>query len=415
MGKTRVARGAARLFETSENGSAAAPERTTSNVPRPGVETPPRSSKAAAGKGPRVPNAIDFWRGFALVTIFINHIPGNAFEYYTYSHYGLSDAAELFVFLAGWSIGLAVNGRAGNPEPAVMTWLRLHNRAVAVYRAHITIISLALAMLAGTALVLENPLILEWHNAGAFFADPVRTMSGIALLTHQLGFFNILPLYVMLLLAAPAFVLLARYSRLATLAASFGLYALSLVFEWNMPSWPAEGAWFFDPFCWQLLFVLGFLLQGWNSESAAVRIWAVRLIPLAILVVFTGIVLMVGDIWPDPLSVPWPRLVFTFDKTYLSPGRLVHFFAVLITFRGLYGLIAPWAGPLVRFLSELGRNSLAVFSMGSLLSLGAQFIRFQTGGGLFVDVLVVGCGLFLLGFTAWFVEWRSRKPKPDPT
>ena len=49
----------------------------------------------------RDPNAIDFWRGFALVTIFINHIPGNTFERYTFSQYGISDAAELFVFLAG--------------------------------------------------------------------------------------------------------------------------------------------------------------------------------------------------------------------------------------------------------------------------------------------------------------------------
>ncbi len=378
------------------------------------AEPKPRPAKSSALSGARAPNAIDFWRGFALVTIFINHIPGNTFEYYTYSHYGLSDAAELFVFLAGWSVGLATTGRSGIPEPALTTWLRLHSRAIAVYRAQITVISLALAMLAGTALVLENPLILEWHNAGVFFADPIRTMIGISLLTHQLGYFNILPLYVMLLIAAPAFVLFSRVSRMATLVLSFGLYVASLVFEWNMPSWPGEGAWFFDPFCWQLLFVLGFLLQGWNRESPVLQIWSTRLIPLGIALVIAGIVISVKDLSPDPLTVPWPRLIFTFDKTYLSPGRLVHFFGVLITFKVLYVLIAPRAAPLARFLSGLGRNSLAVFSMGSLLSLAAQFVRFQTGGGLFVDVLVVGCGLFFMGFTAWFVEWRSRKPKPVP-
>ena len=63
----------------------------------------------------REPNAIDFWRGLALVTIFINHVPGNTFERYTYSQYGISDAAELFVFLAGWSIGIATRGRDGAP------------------------------------------------------------------------------------------------------------------------------------------------------------------------------------------------------------------------------------------------------------------------------------------------------------
>jgi hypothetical protein len=52
----------------------------------------------------RVPNEIDFWRGFALVTIFINHVPGLYFERLTYHNVSLSDSAELFMFLAGcWS------------------------------------------------------------------------------------------------------------------------------------------------------------------------------------------------------------------------------------------------------------------------------------------------------------------------
>ena len=52
----------------------------------------------------RAENAVDFWRGVALVMIFINHVPGNVFSYYTLRNYAISDAAELFVFLAGWSL-----------------------------------------------------------------------------------------------------------------------------------------------------------------------------------------------------------------------------------------------------------------------------------------------------------------------
>jgi OpgC protein len=37
----------------------------------------------------RAPNEIDFWRGFALVTIFINHIPGNYFERFTFRNVSL--------------------------------------------------------------------------------------------------------------------------------------------------------------------------------------------------------------------------------------------------------------------------------------------------------------------------------------
>lgn len=361
----------------------------------------------------REPNAIDFWRGLALVTIFVNHIPGNTFERYTYSQYGISDAAELFVFLAGWSIGIATRGRDGQPEPRLKSVLRLLSRTIEVYRAQITTMAIALAMIAGTALLLDNPLLLEWHNAGGFFADPIQTMVGFVLLTHQLGFFNILPLYVVLLGVAPVFILLARVSRVAALGLSFTLYAASLVFELNLPSWPGEGDWFFDPFCWQLLLVLGFVGHDWNRQSTRLRRWSRRLMPLGVVIVIVGIVLSVLELRPDPLLVPEPRLLFTFDKTYLSPARLIHFLGVLLAFQGVYGVIAPRIGPAVAYLTGLGRNSLAVFSIGSLLSLAAQLVRFWTGGGVLIDVSVVGSGLFALGFTAWFVEWRSRKPRPS--
>ncbi|MGU3537878.1 OpgC family protein [Methylobacterium sp. A54F] len=360
----------------------------------------------------REPNAIDFWRGLALVTIFINHIPGNTFERYTYSQYGISDAAELFVFLAGWSIGIATRTRDGRPEPRGKSVLRLLSRTVEVYRAQLTVMVLALALIAGTALALDNPLILEWHNAGTFFADPIQTIVGITLLSHQLGFFNILPLYVILLGTAPVFILLARVSRVGALVLSATLYGVSLVEEWNLPSWPGEGDWFFDPLCWQLLLVLGFVMQDWNRTSPTLGLWARRLFPVGILVVVLGAVLSVLGLRPDPLAVPEPRLIFTFDKTYLSPARLIHFLGVLLAFRPVYAIMAPRIGWVTEYLAGLGRNSLAVFSMGSVLSLAGQLLRFWTGGGLFVDILVITSGLLGLGLTAWFVEWRSRKPRP---
>lgn len=57
---------------------------------------------------PRPVNAVDFWRGFALVTIFINHVPGIYYAKFTHANISLSDSADLFVFLAGWSVRLLV-------------------------------------------------------------------------------------------------------------------------------------------------------------------------------------------------------------------------------------------------------------------------------------------------------------------
>ena len=81
----------------------------------------------------RAPNAVDFWRGFALVTIFVNHVPGIFFERYTFREYSLSDSAELFVFLAGVSLRFVVNSLADEPMSALV--YRLAGRALTIYFA----------------------------------------------------------------------------------------------------------------------------------------------------------------------------------------------------------------------------------------------------------------------------------------
>src|SRR5258706_1620653 len=115
---------------------------------------------------PRAANAVDFWRGFALITIYVNHIPGIFYERLTYRNLSISDSAELFVFLAGWSLRHVV-GRSEDPTPIHEVTLRLGGRAITLYCAHMTIVMLAIAMLAASARILDNPLLLEWHNAAA--------------------------------------------------------------------------------------------------------------------------------------------------------------------------------------------------------------------------------------------------------
>ncbi len=360
----------------------------------------------------REPNAIDFWRGVALVTIFVNHIPGAVYQRATFSQYGISDAAELFVFLAGWAIALAT-GRPKDPDSPRRVVLRLASRTLEIYRAQLVVTAVALAMIAGAAILLDNPLIIEWHNAGPVFADPVPTTLGWVLMTHQLGYFNILPLYVGILALSPAFVLLARLSRGAALLLSVNLYLAAMIYEINVPSWPIEGYWFFNPLSWQILLVLGFVAADLDRATPAFRTWTRRLQPVGIAGVILGAVVMVAEWRPDPLSVPEPRLLFLFDKTYLSPARILHFLCLLLAFQGVYDWIARRLPGLARQSSALGRNSLEVFVVASLASLAAQFVRFVAGGGFIVDTLVVWCGLCVLSFTAWFVEWRSRSPRPS--
>ena len=50
---------------------------------------------------------IDFFRGLALIFIFVNHIPENALTWFTSRSFTLFDSAEVFMFLGGYSAALA--------------------------------------------------------------------------------------------------------------------------------------------------------------------------------------------------------------------------------------------------------------------------------------------------------------------
>ena len=129
--------------------------------------------------------------------------------------------------------------------------------------------------------------------------------------------------------------------------------------------------------------------------------------------VLVGAVVALRDLKPDPLLVPEPRLFFMFDKSNLSPVRLLHFLALLLAFQTVYDLIAPRISWLAQRLSALGPHSLPVFAIGSIVSLAGQIVRFRAGGGFIIDTVIVALGLASLVFTAWFVEWRSRSPRPS--
>lgn len=357
----------------------------------------------------RQANPVDFWRGLALVAIFINHIPGIYYTRFTHANYSISDSADLFVFLAGWALRYAV-GTPGRQPPAWYLVLRLGGRALTLYAAQILITMIAVAMLAAVALWTNNPLLLEWHNAAAVFHDPVPTHIGLALITHQLGYFDILPLYVVLMIFAPAFALIDRYAPNLLLPLSLLIYGLTLAFQIPVPTWPVEGQWFFNPLAWQLVFVLGFVLAREDGLGGFARrhLLAIRLISLPIVI---GSVIIVRHglytLWPDPTKVPEPKLFFLFSKTYVTPPRIIQFLALIAVMSVTYPYIKRFASWLVEFLSLLGRNSLYVFCVGSILSLAGQIIRFLYRGNIYIDTAVVICGIAIMAFTAWLPEWRE--------
>jgi hypothetical protein len=277
----------------------------------------------------------------------------------------------------------------------------------------------AIAMLAVTAMRLDNPLVLEWHNAAAVFYDPILTHIGLAALTHHLGYFDILPLYVVLMAMAPIFAIIDRYAPNWLLPISLAIYLVALIVPVPMPTWPVEGQWFFNPLAWQLVFVLGFVLAREDGIGGFVRRHIVSLRWLSVPIVAVSAVVVFRQMWPDPTLMPQPRLLFIADKTYVTPMRLIQFLAVVALFSATYPYIKRWALWLVEFGSLLGRNSLIVFCIGSLLSLAGQITRFVYRGDIVVDTVVVILGVAIMAFAAWLPEWREqvrlkRSPQPSP-
>src|SRR5215468_9858519 len=111
-------------------------------------------------------DAIDFWRGFALLTIFIDHGPLNVLQYATQKNFGFSDAAELFVFLSGVSVALAYGSRffRGETAAAVKAVLR---RALTLYWVQVLISLIIIAIFAAAAMWWDNDDFVEDNDRDA--------------------------------------------------------------------------------------------------------------------------------------------------------------------------------------------------------------------------------------------------------
>jgi hypothetical protein len=207
---------------------------------------------------------------------------------------------------------------------------------------------------------------------------------------------------------APVIAVLYRVSPGVLLATSVSIYITTLYTGFNLPTWPVEGRWYFNPFTWQLVFAIGYMLGGQGPSQQFVKKFR---LPLR----FLGAAFLIGSLiatlygwYPDWLSAPEPAAFFVVDKTFQTPLRLFHVLALMAAFGGAFYFIVRYIPPIARFCSMLGRNSLNVFCIGSLLSLSGQIIRFAFTESLWVDTVVLILGLVVLSMTAWVSEWRQR-------
>jgi Uncharacterized protein conserved in bacteria len=351
---------------------------------------------------------IDFFRGLALVFIFWDHIPGHILGNVTIRNFGLSDAAEMFVFLAGYAATLAY-GRVLARDGFAAACSRVLRRAWTLYIAHIFLLVLLMGVVfIANSHVQTRDFIQEMHLAH-FVSQPEQALVEALTLRFKPSLMDPLPLYIILMLALAAVLPLLVKRPLATLAGSGILYALALHFDWNMPSQPG-GGWFFNPLAWQFLFFLGgaaALYRGAPLHSLPQRRW---LMPaaLALLAVSAGLVWTWDHAQIHDALIPQPLALWLYpiDKTNLDPLRLIHFLALAYVAASLLPDGDWLRSPLPRHLRRLGRHSLEIFCLGVILAPMADALCTLAGDHVVVQMIVGLGGVALMMALASLLGWN---------
>ena len=198
--------------------------------------------------------------------IFIAHLPLNPWNNWIPARFGPSDATEMFVFCSGFASAIAFGGRFRRHGFAIGT-LRIAHRCWQVYWSHLglflTVAASACWAPGGGGVDYVEALYLQ-H----FFAEPQQGIVGLVTLTYVPNYFDILPMYIVVLAMVPVVMALARLGPAPRTRRLVTLYLAQSCFGWDLPAeWWSDRAWFFDPFGWQLIFFTGFAFgSGWLPE-----------------------------------------------------------------------------------------------------------------------------------------------------
>jgi hypothetical protein len=371
--------------------------------------------KAASGPTPRAQALpptrdlrLDFFRGVALTCIFIDHIPENYLNYFTLSAIGFSDAAEVFIFISGFTAAL-VYGRTLAVRGALIATVQVLRRAWQLYVAHIFLFVIFIAEVSYTVKTFNNPMYNEEMGVGDFLEHPHIAVIQALALEFQPTFLDILPLYIVLLLIFPVVLLGLRRWGMLVLIPSALVYLAVQVFSLDMPAYPPGNVWTFDPLAWQFLFVLGAAL-GYAQTNARSRAWLVEIaywpaLAIAVAVLLIRLSWTFHGFW-DVVPALFLRHLWPVNKSNLSPLRLISFFTLVM-------LVARWVSPQAAFLRWraawpmvlCGRHSLEIFCLSILLSALAHFLMSEitTGFGMQVAVNVIGIATMCL--TAGMLDW----------
>lgn len=347
---------------------------------------------------------LDVFRALALLTIFVNHVPGQYLEHLTHKNFGFSDSAEAFVLISGMSVGLAYGARFAIGERLAVT-LRILRRALTLYVAHIMTSVITFAIFAGGALWFGRPDLLSEINLRAVVDRTEQGVVSMVLLGHQFGYNNILSMYAVVLLMLPGFLWLYQRSAVLLLAVSGTLWLCAGLWRIAPSNFLDDGYWFLNPLSWQFLFVIGMVGVLRARRKGIPRHPILMVLSAAYLAV--SLAWVVFSWWNIDLSYGLPAVLTGFDKTFLSTTRLLHVLAGAYLVATI-PVLSSWAAlPLSHPLVAIGRHSLAVFIFGTILAMAGQVMMFVTGKNPVLGTLYALLGITLHVAYARYLDWQA--------
>jgi hypothetical protein len=380
---------------------------------------------------PRDPR-LDFFRGVTMFIILIAHVPNNWLALWIPARFGFSDATEVFVFCSGMASALAF-GRVFRERGLGMGTARVGYRVWQVYWAHVGLfLAIAASMVALDATGWFEKGYVGQLNLRLFFDNAAAGLLGLMTLSYVPNYFDILPMYLVILAMMPAVVALARVSRWLAFAAVGAVWLGAQIGGWHLPAEPwSAREWFFNPFGWQLVFFTGFAFMArWLPAPPVDRrlVWLAAVV-LAVTVPFAYYRIIEAVPAIAALRKDWAPLI---QKTDFGILRYLHFLALaylawvavgpkgrrLLPPAGDGWLARAWRRVLVVIMT-VGQQSLAVFVASMFLAqlLGVVLDQMGRSAGSMLVVNVLGFGLIIgVAYGAgWFKSqpWKVRGGAAD--
>lgn len=353
---------------------------------------------------------IDFLRGCALLMIFVDHVPNNPLTLLAVRSFAFSDAAELFFFLSGF-VAAMVYGRVLDRQGFLNGAARVWRRGWDIYAAQMVLLVFVVASVCAIAEAFPASGYLHYFRTEAFVLQTEPTLLQSLILRFQPQYLDILPVYAVFFAFLPFVLVALRRAPGTVLLVSFLIYLGTQLFGWNFTTHPGGEGWFFDPLAWQFLLVTGAAF-GLGAMDRYKPLLLRREVLVCCGIVAALVAVMQFSASANALFPAFPSLYFVklhVDKMFLEPGRLVSFFALaILTMRWMPAAARMARSAAVDAVARLGRHSLAIFCIGTLLALPGHVLWLEAGNSMTLQVVFSLAGIAVLLGTAWLLDWTKQ-------